>query len=110
MCDGRCGPFFFNKKIMDFGLFDLEKALEEVRTVIKGIKEVELLRISQEFISGGYEKRFNVSPGVVLAAEFGEDTMIRELPKVSMEMERYQRTRSHYKSIASKALLTKRIY
>ena len=62
-----------------------EKIYENCRKEIISQKRIELSRISKEFLTNDFEKRYSVTQDIVVSAICGEDNMNQELSKVMRE-------------------------
>jgi hypothetical protein len=62
-----------------------EKIYENFKKEIITQKRIELSRISKEFLTNDFERRYNVSQDILVSAICGEDNMNQELSKVLRE-------------------------
>ena len=59
--------------VTDKELIDQQSKLDSIKTKIKELKQEEMSRVSHEFITNDYERKFGISQKVVVAALIGED-------------------------------------
>jgi hypothetical protein len=64
---------------------EYEKIFENCKKEIDVQKRAELSRISKEFLTNDFERRYNVSQNSVVSAICGEDNMNQELSRVMRE-------------------------
>jgi hypothetical protein len=90
------------KKIVDEELLMLmskisenEKIYENFKKEIILQKRIELSRISKEFLTNDFERRYNITQDIVVSAICGEDNMNQELSKVMRE----QKVKNYFNSI-----------
>lgn len=64
---------------------ELEAQYENKKKTLQKIKRDELDRISKEFLTNEYERRFNVSKKTIVSAIVGEDNTDSEIIRQSRE-------------------------
>ncbi len=64
---------------------ELEAQYEKKKKTLQKIKRDELDRISKEFLTNEYERRFNVSKKTIVSAIVGEDNTDSEIIRQSRE-------------------------
>lgn len=62
-----------------------EKIYFNSKKEIQVQKRAELSRISKEFLTNDFERRYNVSQDIVVSAICGEDNMNQELSRLTRE-------------------------
>jgi hypothetical protein len=62
-----------------------ENIYDKCRKEIQTLKKIELSRISKEFLTNDFERRYNVSQDIVVSAICGEDNMNTELLRLRRE-------------------------
>lgn len=64
---------------------EFEKIYNNCKKEIQTQKRIELSRISKEYLTNDFERRYGVSQDVVVSAICGEDNMNQELSRVMRE-------------------------
>lgn len=80
------------KNVID-KIIGYDKEEKEIRSSADKLKQSEMNRIFKECLYNNYEKRFNTTKRIVIAAMIGEESMHKELHRQEMEEKTYKENR-----------------